>query len=284
MIEDLEKKLKAPFPVENLHWKIGQRNKEKTRAEMLVYIDARDVMDRLDEVCGLNWQDDYKEVNGRIICTITIDGISKSDGAGDTNIEGDKGGISDAFKRAAVKWGIGRYLYDAGKYNTWIDIVNEKGEQIPNWNVLDFGSNKGKLDKVARMLSGLEKTPAEKAKATREENAEKKAEIEKRIDAGIKHFTGTPNGQQERISISVLDTCVDLIAKGRQCKASNVIEFADIVCEKAKHYAETATADLTAKETNLIDSLIKEVASLDSSLLSGNELAKVMANLDKINF
>lgn len=269
--------LKAPFPVESLHWRMGKLNAKGDKALMLVYIDARDVMDRLDEVFGSHWSDDYKEVMGRLVCTITIDGVSKSDGAGDTNFEAEKGGLSDAFKRAAVKWGVGRYLYDASKYNTWVSYSEDKKYSL-------YEDNKEQLDKVARILSGLEKTPAEKAKATREENVEKKAEIEKRIDAGIKHFTGTPNGQQERISISVLETCVDLIAKGRQCKASNVIEFADIVCEKAKHYAETATADLTAKETNLIDSLIKEVASLDSSLPSGNELAKVMANLDKINF
>lgn len=38
--------------------------------------------------------------------------VTKSDGAGDTQVEGDKGAISDAFKRAAVKFGVGRYLYD----------------------------------------------------------------------------------------------------------------------------------------------------------------------------
>ena len=50
-----------------------------------------------------------------MICTVSchIKGnwISKSDGAGDTNIEGEKGGISDSFKRACVAWGIARYLY-----------------------------------------------------------------------------------------------------------------------------------------------------------------------------
>ncbi|MFD1104199.1 Rad52/Rad22 family DNA repair protein, partial [Sphingobium olei] len=49
-------------------------------------------------------------------CTIAIkcgdEWISKSDGAGDTDVEGQKGAVSDAFKRAAVKWGVGRYLYD----------------------------------------------------------------------------------------------------------------------------------------------------------------------------
>src|SRR5690606_35602811 len=60
--------------------------------------------------------DEYDCVNGRTICKlgINVDGawVWKSDGAGDTQVEAEKGGISDAFKRAAVKWGIGRYLYD----------------------------------------------------------------------------------------------------------------------------------------------------------------------------
>ena len=37
--------------------------------------------------------------------------VAKADGAGDTAHEAEKGGISDAFKRAAVQWGVGRYLY-----------------------------------------------------------------------------------------------------------------------------------------------------------------------------
>ena len=76
-------------------------------------------MHRLDKVLGPeNWSDDYKSIDGKTCCTLSlyIDGrwIAKSDGAGDTSIEGEKGGFSDSFKRAAVKWGIGRYLYRDG--------------------------------------------------------------------------------------------------------------------------------------------------------------------------
>lgn len=166
-------KLKAPFPVEALHWRLGQTNKAKTKAMMLVYIDARDVMDRLDEVFGLDWQDEYKEVKGRIICTITVNGVSKSDGAGDTDFEAEKGGLSDAFKRAAVKWGIGRYLYDARKYNTWVAYSEDKKFSL-------YEDNKEQLDKVARLLSGWEMTPAEKAKATREANKIKAEEVKEK--------------------------------------------------------------------------------------------------------
>ena len=56
-----------------------------------------------------------------MICelSINIDGtwITKSDGADDSNIEGAKGGISDALKRAAVLFGIGRYLYYPNAFN-----------------------------------------------------------------------------------------------------------------------------------------------------------------------
>jgi len=82
----------------------------------LVYITARDVMNRLDEVFGVGgWQAHYENLGGRMICKLSCrigdKWITKCDGAGDTDIEGDKGGISDALKRAAVLWGIGRYLY-----------------------------------------------------------------------------------------------------------------------------------------------------------------------------
>ena len=110
-------KLSAPFPREAIHWRAQSVTKDGTKALALAYLDARDVMDRLDEVCGPeNWQSEVTETaKGRVICRLGIrteDGwVWKSDGAGDTAVEGEKGGISDALKRAAVSWGVGRYLY-----------------------------------------------------------------------------------------------------------------------------------------------------------------------------
>lgn len=131
-MNDILTLLKAPFPADSLSWRIGNKSNwdkvnkkpydanKPVKAQMLVYIDARDVQDRLDEVCGYNWNNNLKEVAGRMVCEITIGGITKSDGAGDTDFEGEKGGISDAFKRSAVMWGVGRYLYNAKNFNTWI--------------------------------------------------------------------------------------------------------------------------------------------------------------------
>lgn len=111
------KLLFAEFPKEAISWRAQTLTKDGAKAMALAYIDARDVMDRLDSVIGADaWQDRYEFSGPRTICylSIKIDGewVTKADGAGDTAVEAEKGAISDAFKRAAVKWGIGRYLYD----------------------------------------------------------------------------------------------------------------------------------------------------------------------------
>lgn len=148
MISDL---LKKPFPKEAIHFRAGATNQKKiqretgdrnakpTKAIALAYIDARDVMDRLDAVVGAdNWEDKYFETaSGRVMCELSIryptGWRTKTDGAGDTGTEGEKGAISDAFKRAAVKHGIGRYLYSFTNqwysYDGW-KFVNEEGSAM----------------------------------------------------------------------------------------------------------------------------------------------------------
>lgn len=144
-MQDILMKLRAPFPVDKLSWRVGQKNKDKTKAMMLVYIDARDVQERLDEVCGANWENEFKSVNGRTTCRITIFGAGREDGAGDTEFEAEKGGLSDAFKRAAVQWGVGRYLYDAKNFNTWVNCADMSDFDI-------YKNNRQQLDTVAGLL------------------------------------------------------------------------------------------------------------------------------------
>ena len=87
---------------------------------MVAYVDSRIVQDLLDEVVGIGkWQDKYYEVKGNVYCSIGIkcgeDWIWKSDCGTAGNIETEKSEASDAFKRAAVKWGIARFLYSLPK-------------------------------------------------------------------------------------------------------------------------------------------------------------------------
>jgi hypothetical protein len=117
--------LHAPYPAAEIEWRVGSTNGDKTSGLALAYLTARHVMERLDTVCGPeNWQDRYEFHGARTVCylSIRIDGewVTKADGAGDSDVEAEKGAISDALKRAAVKWGIGRYLYDLG--NIWVDL------------------------------------------------------------------------------------------------------------------------------------------------------------------
>lgn len=126
--QDLFDALSAPFPTEAIDWRVGSTNGEKTKGLALAYVDARAVMDRLDTVCGMDgWSNEYQFGHGSlVVCKLSIqmpDGaiVAKCDGAGETDVEGQKGALSDALKRAAVRFGIGRYLY--GMDSPWVSIT-----------------------------------------------------------------------------------------------------------------------------------------------------------------
>jgi len=121
---EIYNKLKRPFDPKAISWRVGATSGDKTTGIALAYIDARDVMARLDEVFGLEWQCRYSHAENKTICEIgaKVDGewVWRAGGAGDTDVEAEKGAISDAFKRAAVLFGIGRYLYSLP--NKWVPI------------------------------------------------------------------------------------------------------------------------------------------------------------------
>jgi len=113
-LPDLRKEIPYKWKVQTAkHW----------GCECVAYIDARQVMDLLDEVVGpQNWQDHYREVAGKVYCDLSIqvedEWITKSDCGTASHFEAEKGQASDAFKRAAVKWGIGRFLYQLSTVRT----------------------------------------------------------------------------------------------------------------------------------------------------------------------
>lgn len=139
------KKLRKEIPHK---WRVQSFSKNKPQAQCVAYIDARDVMDLLDEVVGgENWQDDYKLIDGKLLAGIGIkcgnEWIWKWDTGTESNMEKEKGQMSDAFKRAGVKWGIGRFLYDlpiqylpANEKKTQSNfpyVVDEQGKQV--WDI-----------------------------------------------------------------------------------------------------------------------------------------------------
>jgi hypothetical protein len=179
------KELARPFPVEIVSWRVGSTKADKTAGLALAYIDARDVMERLDAVCGPeNWQCVYPHAGAKTVCSIGIkcgeEWIWKADGAGDSDVEAEKGALSDAFKRAAVKWGIGRYLYDVK--NSWVEIE-------PMGRSFRIKDNQYK--KLEALLRGTPMPESAKEHPAKQmPKAEAKPEYSK-ISAGIRQITET---------------------------------------------------------------------------------------------
>ena len=148
-MEDL-KKLSSPFDPSEIEWFIGVMTQDKTKGLAIPFVSNRAVQNRLDEVCGVDgWRNEYNALkesdifdrNGTItgkkfsyLCGISIWSESKSqwitkwDGAEDTDIEALKGGLSSAMKRAAVQWGIGRYLYYLD--SPWVEIEKKGNSYV----------------------------------------------------------------------------------------------------------------------------------------------------------
>ncbi len=88
------------------------------KARIVAYQDSRDVQYVLDHVCGPeNWSNEPRNLGGKIYMTIGINTqdegwVYKNDVGTESAIESIKGESSDAFKRAAVMWGIFRDIYE----------------------------------------------------------------------------------------------------------------------------------------------------------------------------
>lgn len=155
-------RLAEPFEAHEVKWRVGGGN------TFLAYIDARQVIERLNYVVGAeNWYDEYSPISfkntqikdvtslhkvaqqvreegrsedevfwknnnvitslkdksysqfeytdisyGGVKCSLTVLGLTKQDVGSVSLADQFKGAHSDALKRAAVKFGIGLYLYD----------------------------------------------------------------------------------------------------------------------------------------------------------------------------
>ncbi len=127
-------KLAAPFDDADLEWRIMQagKNAKGLWAKCVAYVTNRAIMQRLDDVCGpANWRNECPKEwamgSPGVLAgiSIKIDGewVTKWDGADQPDTEPVKGGFSNAMKRAAVLWGIGRDLYN--REEAWAEISED---------------------------------------------------------------------------------------------------------------------------------------------------------------
>lgn len=129
----LAERLAAPFPTADIEWRVSRAGKKDGRvwAQVVAYVTARAIMERLDEVFGLDgWKEEFRAgPAGGVICRIHFrmgeEWLWREDGAENTDFESVKGGLSNARKRAAAALGIGRYLYRIG--DSWAE-VHGRGE------------------------------------------------------------------------------------------------------------------------------------------------------------
>ena len=107
--------LQYPFTANEIEWRVLHTTKDKSKGQVAAYVDSRAIQDRLDAVLGReNWQNRFCTVQGKDnasttqVCELSIyypdrgEWITKSNGAGNTDIEPVKGGLSNAFKRAVI--------------------------------------------------------------------------------------------------------------------------------------------------------------------------------------
>lgn len=138
-VSEITRALAEPF--EQGEVKFKPQSVKGNRALALAYIDARLIQDRLDDVLGVEgWQDEYQLLpDGSVLCRLRLKlgkrWITKMDvGSPSEQPDGGdrlKAAFSDALKRAAVKFGIGRYLYRLTAVWTDYDPVKRQFTQTP---------------------------------------------------------------------------------------------------------------------------------------------------------
>lgn len=123
--------LSKPFHPSHITWRPGALTGKKDKSLALAYADVRAYQNRLDEVCGMEWSVSYTPWGERIICHVTINGITRSStGEPDSDSErAEMAGTSteaQAFKRACAMFGLGRYLYNLPSLWVEYDAPNQR--------------------------------------------------------------------------------------------------------------------------------------------------------------
>jgi hypothetical protein len=138
-VSDYLAELRRPFSPSEVKFKPQAVSKDQTSGLAVFFVDARLVAERLNQVVGIeNWWDSYAVLGGPnavawgtpVECSLWVNGVTKVDVGQLPPHELDekswKSAYSDAFKRAAVKFGVGAHLYAAP--NIWASTVVRDGK------------------------------------------------------------------------------------------------------------------------------------------------------------
>lgn len=132
--------LGAKFDEKTISIKIQSLNKAKDKAMLVLYLQHTDVYSRLEMVdpawsCETVDLDKSTNDHGTIFfcrMRMTVKGVSREN-VGDGNDP--KSAYSDALKRCAMLFGVGRYLYDTE--TVWVPY-NEANDRYKIWTMADY--------------------------------------------------------------------------------------------------------------------------------------------------
>ena len=252
-LKELNENLSQTIPYK---WRVQSFSKVKPSATVVAYIDARDASDVLNQYATYGWHDDYYEVGGNTYCKVGIvmpDGsvMWRSDCGTESNQDKEKGQASDAFKRACVKWGIGRFLYKLGmEYVQANEVKTDKNFPYP-------------VDEQGKRIWDLTKYISEKRV--------KSTDAWKTIPATMSYITGIAQDEPKETKPALqpnasFDTKP---AKKELPKDPKVSEVIDYAVSNASHTAIYATED---------DRKAKALASL-KAIDSLNDQMKFIAKI-----
>jgi hypothetical protein len=145
-IPTIKDKLGTCFEPEDVKWLPGSVSKDGSKALAFAYADPRAYMDRLNDVVGPeNWSKEFRtsvsEAKIFVTCRVTIKDLGFSEDVGEANLTDDNAytvAASQAFKRACVQYGMGRYFYDLPK--VWCDYDKaikhlKTTPELPEWAI-----------------------------------------------------------------------------------------------------------------------------------------------------
>jgi hypothetical protein len=130
---ELRAALEMPFSAKHIEWRLGAVNDSKSLGRALPSVATSAIEDRFSEVVGFGgWEAKYRVVEAEVavhklvymFCAISLSieggwvtredcvAITASSESGRERGDPMRAAMADAFKRAAARWGVGRYLYE----------------------------------------------------------------------------------------------------------------------------------------------------------------------------
>jgi hypothetical protein len=191
--ETIYKKLQEPFDPGDIKWKPQTVDYKAGTALAVAHADPRAYIDRLNEVLGADgWSNEFavtaytapKFIRGKkgwgaapatedkvvegcklvVVCRLKIEGLGEHSSLGEEDGADDNaatGAEAQAFKRAAMQFGLGRYLYDLPKITVPYDAKNggfQSVPSLPDWAIPKTECEDCKDPIVGSVFNGTEYT------------------------------------------------------------------------------------------------------------------------------